>query len=183
MKPVSFPSMSAEFRAARAADLESLVAFYDDIIDWLDATTNYPRWIRGVYPAADYLGAAIRAGELFLLEEDGRILAAGGLNHDVPPGYETVDWGVEARPDEIYAIHAFGTHPTAMGRGAGSRLVAELVELARRRGMRAIRLDVIAGNEPARAFYRRAGFAERSNSRLYYKDTGWESFTLLEYVL
>ncbi|MDI9498644.1 MAG: GNAT family N-acetyltransferase [Bacillota bacterium] len=175
--------MSAEFRAARSSDLEALVAFYDDIIDWLDATTNYPRWIRGVYPAADFLSAAIRAGELFLLEENGRILAAGGLNHKVPPGYEQADWGVAAGPDEICAIHAFGTHPKAMGRGIGSRLIAELVELARRRGMRAIRLDVIAGNEPARAFYRRAGFAERAHASLYYEDTGWESFTLLEYLL
>ncbi len=175
--------MSAEFRAARTADLETLVAFYDDIIDWLDATTNYPRWIRGVYPAADYLDTAIRAGELFLLEEDGRILAAAGLNHEVPTGYEKVDWGVAARPEEVLAIHAFGTHPKAMGRGAGSRLITELTELARRRGMRAIRLDVIAGNEPARAFYRRAGFTERAVTSLYYEDTGWESFTLLEYLL
>lgn len=175
--------MSAEFRTARAADLEALVAFYDDIIDWLEATTNYPRWIRGVYPAGDYLSTAIQAEELFLLEENGRILAAAGFNHAAPPGYEAVAWGITARPEEVLIIHAFGTHPTVMGQGVGTRFITQLIRHARQRGMRAIRLDVIAGNEPARAFYRRAGFSERTGPPLYYADTGWEHFTLLEYLL
>jgi len=54
--------------------------------------------------------------------------------------------------------------PKARGLGIGSKLLAAILDEARRRGMREVRLDVIDTNPRARALYERVGFrAERTD--------------------
>ncbi len=44
------------------------------------------------------------------------------------------------------------------GRGIGSRLLAKLVDVARRRGLKALYGDILATNEPMRKLVRKLGF-------------------------
>ncbi len=46
----------------------------------------------------------------------------------------------------------------ARGQGVGSRLLEAIADEARRRGYAEVRLDVVAGNDRARALYERRGF-------------------------
>jgi ribosomal protein S18 acetylase RimI-like enzyme len=48
--------------------------------------------------------------------------------------------------------------PTARGQGVGTELLAAVTAEARRRGYSEVRLDVIDGNDRARALYERQGF-------------------------
>jgi ribosomal protein S18 acetylase RimI-like enzyme len=48
--------------------------------------------------------------------------------------------------------------PSARGRGVGSELLSAVANEARRRGYTELRLDVIEGNDRARALYEREGF-------------------------
>jgi ribosomal protein S18 acetylase RimI-like enzyme len=48
--------------------------------------------------------------------------------------------------------------PEARSQGIGSRLLEAIADEARRRGYREVRLDVVEGNERARALYERRGF-------------------------
>jgi ribosomal-protein-alanine N-acetyltransferase len=54
--------------------------------------------------------------------------------------------------------------------GFGRALLAGALEEARRRGARAVFLEVSEANEAARALYTAAGFAEVGRRRAYYRD-------------
>jgi len=54
-------------------------------------------------------------------------------------------------------------------RGLGSRLVQELLDLARSRGAQAVFLEVRESNRAARALYSKSGFVETGRRRGYYK--------------
>jgi ribosomal protein S18 acetylase RimI-like enzyme len=71
-------------------------------------------------------------------------------------------WGMrlaEHRPaaDELY-LDGLAVVPWARGQGIGTRLLAEVVDIARGHGKRVVRLDVVDTNHRARAFYERLGF-------------------------
>lgn len=61
--------------------------------------------------------------------------------------------------DETAGIYAVWVAPAARGRGVGDALLAAAIDEARRRGRARAVLDVGVANAPARALYRRHGFA------------------------
>ncbi|MEJ8821966.1 GNAT family N-acetyltransferase [Variovorax humicola] len=82
-------------------------------------------------------------GTLFgSVREDGRTVAAGAmaLSHG---------WA---------SVHGMRTEQSARGRGLAGRVMAGLAQAALQRGFERVFLQVEAGNAPALALYRRAGF-------------------------
>ncbi|QRK14067.1 GNAT family N-acetyltransferase [Archangium violaceum] len=63
----------------------------------------------------------------------------------------------EARPDELL-LDGIAVDAAARGRGIGTRLLAHAAHLARRAGLRRVRLSVVDTNPRARALYERCGF-------------------------
>ena len=57
-------------------------------------------------------------------------------------------------------LHSLWVSPQVRGQGLGSRLVATVEEWAVRQGMTFIRLEVVPGNAPAVALYRRHGYVD-----------------------
>ena len=55
-------------------------------------------------------------------------------------------------------------------RGLGSRLVQELLDLARNRGAQAVFLEVRESNSAARALYCKMGFTESGRRKSYYRN-------------
>ena len=55
--------------------------------------------------------------------------------------------------------------------------------MARSRCMKAIRLDVLKGNLPARRAYEKIGFQYRGTVPMYYEDTGGKEFEMFEIVV
>ncbi len=55
-------------------------------------------------------------------------------------------------------------------RGLGTRLVQELLDLARNRGAQAVFLEVRESNRAARALYSKSGFVETGRRRGYYRN-------------
>ena len=58
--------------------------------------------------------------------------------------------------------------PAAQGQGLGRELLDALVDEARRRGVTSLFLEVLDGNEAARALYASAGFQRQGHRRDYY---------------
>jgi ribosomal-protein-alanine N-acetyltransferase len=58
----------------------------------------------------------------------------------------------------------------ARRRGLGTRLLGELLDLARARGAEAVFLEVRESNRAARALYEKWSFTESGRRRKYYKD-------------
>jgi ribosomal protein S18 acetylase RimI-like enzyme len=85
---------------------------------------------------------AVEGAEIFVAESDGEVVGFVCL-------LET------AEGTELNAIHLA---PEALGSGLGAALMEAAVEHARARGVQALHLFVLEGNERAQAFYRRAGW-------------------------
>jgi [ribosomal protein S18]-alanine N-acetyltransferase len=66
---------------------------------------------------------------------------------------------------ELYRIAVL---PALRGRGRGRWLLERLLAWAREQGLRAVHLEVRAGNAAARRLYARAGFAETGRRPGYY---------------
>ena len=62
--------------------------------------------------------------------------------------------------------------PACRGQGAGTQLLAALIEAARARGCTAMTLEVRPSNTPALALYRHFGFQEAGRRKGYYTDNG-----------
>ena len=163
--------------------LAEVLAFYGRLIDGMRDAPYRPGWEKGVYPSEEFLASSLERGELTVLRADGVPAGAMVVNHSCTDGYETAAWGIRAEPEEVSVIHALGVSPDFQGRGLAAALVREAVRLSRRGGQKAVRLDVLKGNIPARRLYTAAGFQYRGTVRFFYEDTGLTDFLLYELVL
>ena len=170
-------------RLARMTDFSSVRAFYDQLIDDMVKLPYHPMWEKDGHPADSYLRAAAEAGELWLAEADGAVVAAMVVNSAANEGYAQVPWKVSAAPEEVVIVHAFGVATAHQGRGLGSAMMHEVMAAARNAGKKAIRLDLIDFNRPTEKMYLRLGFTRCAELKLYYKEVGWQLFHMFEYAL
>lgn len=100
-----------------------------------------------------------RPGRTELLAEDD-----GGLLGFVTYGSARPKAGEDVAGAEIYAIYV---DPERWGTGAGHALMTRALDDLGARGVRPVRLWALDGNERARRFYLRHGFAEDGESAVY----------------
>jgi [ribosomal protein S18]-alanine N-acetyltransferase len=79
--------------------------------------------------------------------------------------------------DEAH-VTTLSVHPDHQRRRIGTRLLAVLVREALARGVTALTLEVRAGNEPAKALYRRFGFAPAGIRKGYYAEVGEDALIM-----
>ena len=172
-----------KIRLAQAEDFYAVRDFYWGIIDAVGGSKNYSQWKKGIYPSDDDLMGFILNRELFIYETGNEITAALAMNHNCAEGYEKVSWAVDAAPDEVSVIHILGVSGAHWGKGIAQQLLSEAFEYARQHGQKAVRLDTLVENIPARRLYERMGFDCRGEIFLYYEDTGTTAFLMYEYEL
>ena len=170
-------------RAARGGEYEAVRAFYHSLIDDMQDSPYLPGWEKEIYPTNEYLRASVDAGQLYVCEVEGEIAGAMVVNGDCNEGYAQAQWPTQAEPGEVAIIHILGVHPRFARRGLAKELVAWAIDMAKRQGRRAVRLDVLRGNLPADRLYRGMGFVYVDTMRMYYEDTDWTDFDLFEYAL
>lgn len=177
--------MIMQITKGTAGDQEELSALYDDLIDHLEATVNYPGWRKGIYPTAETARAGISEGTLFVAREraDGPIAGTVVLNHLPEEAYGGEPWGIDCPEEEAVVIHTLALHPDWLGHGVGQALMDFAAQHARQTGAVTVRLDVSEHNAPAIALYERCGYRRVSkvNLGLPYEHLKW--FYLYELVL
>jgi len=150
------------FRKALLSDAEAVSAIYEAIHDREEAGTLTTGWIRGVYPTMAVVRTALEAGDLFVAEEQGRIIAAARINQVQGEEYLRACWQYAAQPRQVMVLHTLVVSPDDFGRGCGSRFVAFYEEYAAAQGCTVLRLDTNARNTAARALYQKLGYREAS---------------------
>ena len=65
----------------------------------------------------------------------------------------------------------------------GAQLVRGALDIARLQHKKALRLDALESNLPARRLYESQGFAYRGRQRLWADNTGWTQFCYYEWIL
>ena len=148
-------------RKGEPRDIAAIAVIYDRILDREERGGASTGWIRGVYPTADTARAALEAGELFVMEREGRVVVAGRINHEQCPQYAAVSWTEPETPDEqVLVLHTLVSDPLVAGHGCGTEFVAFYEQYAREHGCTWLRIDTNARNVSARRLYARLGYRE-----------------------
>ena len=169
-----------EIRRAKNMDYPVVRDFYYDLIDAMENAKFSPGWKRDIYPTQDFLIESIRNGELYIGEKDSKILSCMVVNHSYNEGYKEIDWTVDAKDSELLVIHALGVNAEFSGQGIAKKMVQKVIEMARKDGIKAIRLDVLEGNLPAEKAYTKMGFQYLETKQMFYEDTGWTEYKMYE---
>lgn len=156
---------------ALAGDLPAIERLYRSAIEVMRDTPLDIWWEWGLHPTPEKLAAETARGNVLVAVEDASSVHRSGsearavygvmvLNDEQGSDYAQAQWPVDALPDEVAVIHLFGIAPDARGKGWAKAMLAAAADTARKRGAKALRLDVFDNNAPAIALYRACGFTD-----------------------
>ena len=147
-------------RKAGIKDLDAVDCLYQEIHDAESAGLITTGWIREIYPVKATAEAALERGDLFVLEEDGRILGSGIINQLQVDVYESAPWKYQAPDEQVCVLHTLVISPAARGKGYGREFIRFYEAYALRHGCLELRIDTNELNLAARAMYRKYGYQE-----------------------
>ena len=149
-----------DIRPATADDLPRIEQIYDAIHTAEETGAASVGWARGVYPTRATAQAALDDGALFVLEDDGVLVAAGRIDRTQVPVYAQVPWKYAASPEQVLVLHTLVVDPAVAGHGCGTQFVRFYEQRARALGCPELRIDTNAKNANARRLYAYLGYRE-----------------------
>ncbi len=174
-----------EFTIKRASEdqLDGIDDFYNEIIDYLTQTRNYPGWQKGIHPTRAEAVEAAREGAFYVAEAGGDLCGTMIMNHTAEAGFSDAHWQVDAPTDKVCVIHSLAVHPAYMRKGLGRQFVAYALDTAKKQGAKEVRLSILKGNTPAVHLYETSGFSYVATVSLGYEEIGLPWFDLYEKTL
>ncbi len=148
-------------RQAIENDIPGVVKIYDKILELEAQGKAHTGWQKGVYPTEKSALDALSKGELFVFEDDQKILASARINQKQEPEYTKGKWMYDAPDSEVMVMHTLVVDPDASGLGIGSKFVRFYEEFALNHGCRYLRMDTNVINTAARVLYKKLGFSEQ----------------------
>ena len=127
------------FRKAVPGDLDQIAAIYDAIHTEEESGRATIGWIRAIYPTRQTAADAIRAGDMYVAEEEGRIVASAKIDQTQVPEYADAPWSRDEAPDAVLVLHTLVVDPSYKGRGCATRFVHFYEDLGRKRSCTALR--------------------------------------------
>lgn len=91
-------------RKAQYWDIPLVANIYEHILDQDASGVGTTGWIRGVYPTEQTALEALEKGELFVLEENGHVVAAAKINREQVPEYANCPWAYDAPAEQIMVL-------------------------------------------------------------------------------
>lgn len=147
-------------RKATDEDLSQLVSLFDEVHTAEEQGLLHTGWKREIYPTAETMRTALDADDLFVIEEDGVIAAAGRINQVQVDVYALVPWLHEADDDKVMVLHTLAVRPSLSGKGHGSQFALFYESYASDHGCTVLRIDTNEINIKARRLYSRLGYRE-----------------------
>lgn len=142
------PPVSASVRVRRAASSD-----LDDLAALEERTFDTDRLSRAQYRRH--------------LESDSAQVLVASANHRNFLGTAVLFF---RKGSGVARLYSLATQPEARGKGVGSALLEAAVHTAKRRGCRALRLEVRTDNPVAISLYERQGFQRIGSYARYYQD-------------
>ena len=168
---------------AEEGDFDRLTAFYRDAILHTPEMSTYGRWIYGLHPTDDMIMGYIRSGAMCLCQQNGDIVCAFALTLSQGEDYHDTSWELDLKDDQVAVVHLLCVGPQWQHRGIGRRAMELAMDLARKMGKKALRLDALACNTPAHRLYESLGFQRRGMAHWFADNVGWTDFYLFELIL
>ncbi len=161
--------------------LDLTAKLYDTVTEYLSRNVNYPEWTPGEYPSRESAKRAIADGSQYICLDSGRPVGAFVLNYDPQGDYSKGEWRAELRESEYLVIHALATVPDLQNKGVAKFMVKYCMDTAKNSGYKAIRLDAVPTNTPARRLYEGMGFLFAGEKDLLRGIEEIPQFALYEY--
>lgn len=168
---------------AALSDEKEIIDLYKAVIEKVNLTEVRLGWNIDIYPNSAFIESAILHGEMCVIREEGKIVAAAVINHSVNTEYNDIDWKIKGPKDKLATIHALAVLPKKQGSKTGYRILSDIEDYCRKNGDLAIHLDVIDTNIPAYKLYTRNGYNEVNRIKMFYDVVGIREFWMLERVL
>lgn len=147
-------------RKATEADLDKIEEIYNEVLTAEEAGYVTTGWIRGVYPTRNVAEKALTCGTLYVLEDEGEIVATAKIDREQVAEYRFADWKYPAEDDHVLVLHTLIVSPSASNKGYGTQMVSFYEQTAKERGCRVLRMDTNEKNTAARVLYKKLGYRE-----------------------
>ncbi len=147
-------------RKATLSDIHTAAEIYDEIHEKEAQKAVSIGWVKNVYPTIKTAEDAFKRGDLFVFEEDGKVMASAIINKAQVDVYKDGNWLYDAPDDKIMVLHTLTVSPKEGKRGVGREFVRFYEEYAKKNGCKVLRMDTNEKNAVARAFYKKLGFKE-----------------------
>ena len=147
-------------RKANKEDIQEVSAIYDEILDAEEKGIITVGWERGVYPTKSTAGNALSCNELFVEEDEGKIIGAAIINRKQVDVYSKGSWLYKSEDDSVMVLHTLVISPKAERKGYGKAFVEFYEDYARKNGCNTLRMDTNERNTRARSMYRKLGYRE-----------------------
>jgi GNAT superfamily N-acetyltransferase len=147
-------------RKATKDDIARIVAIYSAIHDEEESGRVSIGWNRAIYPVRETAEDAVARGDMFVEEDDGRIVATGIINQRQVPVYANCHWEYDAPDKEVMVLHTLVVDPHIKGHGYGTAFVNYYEQYAEEHGCRFLRMDTNVINASARKLYAKLGYKE-----------------------
>ena len=170
-------------KRCETGDLPGILDFYQLVIRETEDMSVFGRWIYGKHPTEELIGDYVRQGMMYAADAGPDIAAAVAVTPFQTEDYHGIDWQVPLADDKVAVVHILAVNPRLQKRGVAKAIMRDVIDLARREGLKAVRLDALECNRPAHRLYESLGFRKRGVRRWYASNTGWIDFYLFEYLL
>lgn len=170
-------------RKASPNDLEAILHLYDEIHDSEETGIITTGWKRGIYPSRESAVSSLERNDMFVLEENGRILGSGIINQIQVDAYAGAPWKHRVPDDQVCVLHTLVISPASFGKGYARQFLDFYEEYAGHAGCPELRIDTNAINKAARAMYRKHGYEEISIVPTVFNGIPGVSLVLLEKYL
>ena len=108
------------------------------------------------YPSREAFNVDLARGELWVLEQKGRLVGCMALSKVMDAEYRDVEW-IGGTGDNRY-VHRLAIHPEFQGQGYARQLMDYAEARARSEGAVSIRLDTFSQNNRNQRFYEQRGY-------------------------
>lgn len=145
-------------RKATAADIDAIVASYEELFAHEREHGCITQWKQGLYPTRATAESGVERGDMYVYYIGDKLAASMIVNSHQAKEYYEIPWLYPADDSEVMVIHTLCVPPSMAARGLGTLMVGFATGLAFGAGKRIIRLDTNVKNLPARKLYEKLGY-------------------------
>ncbi len=131
------------------------------------------------YPNKTTFETDVERKELFVLEEENKIIGCVVVSNTMDDEYYPIKWLTENQ-DNVY-IHRLAVHPDYRGKGFAQKLMDFAEMTSRNNQMKSVRLDTFSANKRNQKFYELRGYEK--TGAIYFPKQSESPFYCYELIL
>ena len=132
------------------------------------------------YPSATAFENDIERNELYVLDEDQKVIGSIVISTHIDEEYKPVKWLVSNSKKSVY-IHRLSIDPNHQGKGHAQKLMNFAENHAKENGFVSVRLDTFSQNKRNQRFYEKRGYQRLED--IFYPNQSEYPFHCYELVL